>query len=211
MSIRATISIAVVEASVSAAVPEASVYHTLLTASGIYTDPLSGNRIFTHPISIADLNILITQKGIADSLGTFIDSIGVEFQKQPSDSVSIVDIPTRTVEYNRLFTDGFALDDATFINKDYSGTKGNVFAFSDSNSWGVTKGVADTVASSDYAVLAVGRAISGDAVSMLDTSIFQLTAQYGDSVAISDLITIDHRSASSIVNATSFNVATLNS
>jgi hypothetical protein len=236
-----------------------------IEASGIYTDPLSGNRFFTHPVSISDLSILVVQKEFSDSLGTFSDytmsvvdkgiedSVGtpdaltyqlttryadsavlVELisnnpaknvadslgtfsdyavpvvDKGVEDSVGTPDIFTRTVEYSRTFTDAFALDDATTVNKNYSGTKGNVFAFSDSNSWGVEKSVTDSLgAFSDYAVSVVGKGVE-DSVGVPDTLAYQLNTQQEDAVAITDLITIEHR-ASNILNNSGLNVAILNS
>jgi hypothetical protein len=149
-------------------------------------------------------------KNVADSLGTFSDYAVPVVDKGVEDSVGTPDIFTRTVEYSRTFTDAFALDDATTVNKNYSGTKGNVFAFSDSNSWGVEKSVTDSLgAFSDYAVSVVGKGVE-DSVGVPDTLAYQLNTQQEDAVAITDLITIEHR-ASNILNNSGLNVAILNS
>lgn len=84
-----------------------------------------------------------------DTMASFSEVVNSHLNKAESDSFSFTDSLERVVvwsrglghsvnlteatalTYNKVLTDGFVLDSATLVNKNFDSTKGNVFTFSD--------------------------------------------------------------------------------
>ena len=87
---------------------------------------------FTDQISsITDNQIATVGKNIPESI-SFTDDLAATFtwSRSFSDAPSVAD--AIAFAHSTHLTDGFALDDAALVDKNYSGTKGNVFSVTDS-------------------------------------------------------------------------------
>jgi len=114
----------------------------------------------TNIVTISEVLGFALSRPVTDSISNFSDQLTHSFDKGSSDSLSFSDDFSATFIWNRSFsdsasmsvsqsfnhtkalTDGFTLDDAALIDKNYSGTKGNVFSFTDSISITRTHGKA---------------------------------------------------------------------
>ena len=169
-------------------------------------------RDFTDSLALSELAAFDVGLVKVDSVG-FSDAASFDFTKSATDaaslseiasfhptlnksnSVSTADVFSRSVTYSRSFTDFFTLDDFTDIyavSKNTTAAKGNAFGFSDSQSFTTSKVLTDAFSASD--------AISNHP-----------TKGVTDSTSLSDSVTIQLLSmASSVINASAINVATLN-
>lgn len=114
----------------------------------------------TNIVTISEVLGFALSRPVTDSISNFSDELTHLFDKGSSDTLTFSDDFSATFIWNRSFsdsasisesqsfnhskalTDGFTLDDAALINKNYSGTKGNVFSFTDSISITRTHGKA---------------------------------------------------------------------
>ena len=107
------------------------------------------------------------EKGVTDTI-SLVEDADISFSLVKADSTNMADAPavgfskaaaddaftlseslTRTVSFVRTFTDAFTLDDAAVVDafvRDSDLGKTNVFSFSDSQSFGVEKALADSFA-----------------------------------------------------------------
>ena len=131
MAIRASISYASLQASVSSAKPAASITYELASATGIWTDPDSKNRFVRDELPLSDVRFNFVEKNLADT--TVMQEVPAWHLTKPAtpEILSVADVFTKVVAYNRSFTDAFTLDDLSQIDKDFYGNKGNIFAFTD--------------------------------------------------------------------------------
>lgn len=81
--------------------------------------------------SITDNQIATVGKNIPESI-SFTDDLAATFtwSRSFNDAPSVAD--AIAFAHSTHLTDGFALDDAALVDKNYSGTKGNVFSVTDS-------------------------------------------------------------------------------
>ena len=97
--------------------------------------------------------------------------------KGVADQISLSESLSRTVSFNRAFTDAFSLDDAATVNaliKDSANTKTNVFGFADDQALGFDKTASDSFSFSDAIdSFVVGKGIT-DTVSMTENFSFAL-------------------------------------
>ena len=169
-------------------------------------------RDFTDSLALSELAAFDVGLVKVDSVG-FSDAASFDFTKSATDaaslseiallhptlnkahSVSTADVFSRAVTYSRSLTDFFTLDDFTDIyavSKNTTAAKGNAFGFSDSVTVTTTTGLTDAFSASD--------AISNHPMKGVT-----------DSTSLSDSVTIQLLSmASSVLNASAINVATLN-
>jgi len=100
-----------------------------------------------------------------------------DFGKRVADQISLSESLSRTVSFNRAFTDAFSLDDAATVNaliKDSANTKTNVFGFADDQALGFGKTASDSFSFSDAIdSFVVGKGIT-DTVSMTENFSFAL-------------------------------------
>jgi hypothetical protein len=86
---------------------------------------------FADSYSFSDLLANAVNKVETDSF-SFSDSLSttVVWSKAYSDSLSFSE--AQAFAHSKSLSDGFTLDDATLVNKNYSGVKGNVFSLTES-------------------------------------------------------------------------------
>ena len=201
-----------------------------LTIGDTITRTLDFSRSFSDPMSVTDAPAIHFSTPLPTDYMSVTDASTQNFNKGVPDTLSLGDTVSHTVSWNRTFNDTFVLDDAALINKDYYGNKDNAFGVTDSNTWGFTKPLTDGFSVGDAVQLGASKNITPDTVSLTDsvqlgysvglTDSFAFTDPLAvdvskvmtpDSMSISDNISILHISASSRINASSFNVATFNS
>ena len=125
MAIRATVTLTKVNASVTSEVLQAGVHYTLHNATGIWVDPDSKNRMFKDEYTLSEVHFTLLEKNLADSY-TLPDTQTLHATLNKTETLALLENFARVVAYNRSFTDVFTLDDASQIDKDYYGNKGNV-------------------------------------------------------------------------------------
>ncbi len=201
-----------------------------LTIGDTTTRTVAFSRSFSDPMSVTDAPAIHFSTPLPTDYMSVTDASTQNLNKGVPDTLSLGDTVSHAVSWNRTFNDTFVLDDAALINKDYYGNKDNAFGVTDSNTWGFTKPLTDGFSVGDAVQLGASKNITTDTVSLTDSVQFGysvgLTDSFAftdplavdvskvmapDSMSMSDNISILHISASSRLNASSFNVATFNS
>jgi hypothetical protein len=96
---------------------------TDVSAGKQFTDPLS-----TSPSAFSDVDIFNLLKGVNENLNLAeIITLVSTFPK--SDTMTLSELAGK--ELSKIFSDGFAIDDATVVDKNYYGNKGNVANLND--------------------------------------------------------------------------------
>jgi hypothetical protein len=126
------------------------------------------SRTVQYSRSLADATTMVDApsfsytKGSADSFAV-TDQEAITFTKPTSDTQPITDVFSRTVTYSRSFADAFSMDDAATIDafsREDQLAKTNIISFTESQTFGVTKSLADAVTiSEDFNVLILPRAV----------------------------------------------------
>ena len=142
-----------------------------------------GDAVDSHVIAkgLSDTQTMTEAHAASTSLGktdsySLADSPAQSFDKAAADSLSLSESLSRTVTYNRTFTDAFSMDDAATVNaliKDHANAKTNVFSFADSQAFGFSKAATDTFSFADDDSVEVGKGIS-DSVSITENFSFAL-------------------------------------
>ena len=143
MAIRATISVGSIEASqllFRNLAPDT--HYCSAEASEIWVDPDSKNRFVGDEQALGDLEFWHLSRSI-DSHYTIADRQWKGVRLPKGDDAALDDLFERVVAYVRHFHSAFGLDDWNRINKDYLGSKGNIFGFSDDEFRSFVKGVAE--------------------------------------------------------------------
>ena len=111
---------------ITAVVAYSRTFTEILTYSD--NNVLDVSKVATDDMSLAELKETLLSKPITD--GTSVgDSSYKETQLGKSNLFSFSD--THTATFSKIVTDSFVLDDASLIDKDYYGSKGNIFGISD--------------------------------------------------------------------------------
>ena len=120
----------------------------------IVLDYDSKNREFYFSVPLADTHAtVIVKPGISDVFA-LLDVADVHPLKSPSDSVTVSDAAAKVLA--KYIADGFAVDDGVLIDKDYTGTKGNVATMLDVLGLSYGHVVADSYSMSDVVAQAWG-------------------------------------------------------
>ena len=176
---------------------KAALSNRLLTAAATL-DPDTKNRYFRsgHEAVMTDLYTSAFSKvADADSF-SFDDSHSSLFGKSASDSISLGDAPSVVMQFNRTFTDAFALDDFTAVDavvKDMANAKTNVFGFADVQAFGVGKGLADSFTFADAVdSLGIGKGLT-DTQPMTESlsRAVQYARTFTDTFVMDDAATVD--------------------
>jgi hypothetical protein len=116
-------------------------------------------RAFTDTLSVADASTIEAQKIIAD-ITLLSDTNVFSTGKGVSEILSISE--TIGMQLGKTLTDTFALDDAALIDKDYFGTKCNIFSFSDefSRSVDYSRSFTEALSTSDTSSMVTGKGLS---------------------------------------------------
>ena len=126
MAIRATISVRQVQASTTAIKAEAQTTYQKSNATGIWVDPDSDNRMLKEEIPLGDVLFNVMTKPLVD-IATILELAAIDYSKPATpELLSVADNFIKVITYDRYINDAFALDDASLIDKDYYGSKGNV-------------------------------------------------------------------------------------
>jgi hypothetical protein len=114
----------------------------------------SKNREFYFSIPLADSHEFAIVKPALSDVFALLDVAAVHPSKVPSDSVTVSDTAAKVLA--KYLADGFAVDDGVLIDKDYTGTKGNVATMSDILGLLYEHPVADSYSMSDVVAQAWG-------------------------------------------------------
>ena len=165
----------------------------------------SPHRWFTDTVTLSEITLLSTGKGIPDSF-TFTDTTALHPSKVlTGDSVTMSDTVVKLVSYNLPITDAFTLDDSAQIDKDTYKNKTNhafmtdeaLFALSKSLPDGITIGdslgilferpvTGDSISFTDSEVKSLGKNITTDSVTFTDTDNYNLSKVEGDSFTMGE-------------------------
>ena len=116
-------------------------------STDIFLDYDSKNREFYFSVPLADAHeFVIVKPGISDVFA-LLDVPALHPSKPHADSVTVSDAAYRVLA--KYIADGFAVDDGVLIDKDYTGTKGNVATMSDILGLSYGHVVADSYSMSD--------------------------------------------------------------
>ena len=193
MSLRASISLSVLQASVSVERITAATNYNKAEATGIWVDPDSNNRMVKDEYTLAEVRFTLLEKNLTDSV-TLPDVTGLHPTLPKTDTIaSIVDTFAKAVAYNRSFTDAFTLDDASSIDKDYYGNKGNIFGFTDLLGLTYNKALTDS-----YTVGDVIRVSMLFARTVTETLPLSETAELGVTKPFTDIATVSEVNATSV-------------
>jgi hypothetical protein len=176
----------------------------------IYVDPDSKNKVLSESIPLSEVTSVVFTKPLQDS-AALISSPMLQLELNKTDGVSVADSFERVVSYERSVSDVFALDDSALINKDFTGTKGNVFGFSDTSNVGVTKEVTESALLSDAVSFTFGYSRSfTESLSFnedLSRSIAKTVSP--DSVTFADVAQVTLTRGGLLFNRAPINVSTL--
>ena len=162
----------------------------------IFVDPDPKNRWLYDQFTFADGPALGFSKIADTDTFAFTDLPSSAYSKPVSDQFSFGDTPSVVMQFNRSFTDAFALDDFTAVDavvKDMANAKTNVFGFGDVQAFGVGKGLADSFTFSDaFDSFGIGKGLT-DTQSMTES--LARTVQYSriftDTFVMDDAATVD--------------------
>ena len=130
----------------------------------------SKNREFYFTVPLADSHeFAIVKPGLSDAFA-LLDVAALHPSTPHADSVTVSDTAYRVLA--KALADGFALDDSALIDKDYTGTKGNVATMSDILGLSYGHVVADSYSMSDVVaqVWSYARNFT-DAIVLTDTEV----------------------------------------
>ena len=157
-----------------------------------FIDENSKNQWFYEVVALSDVRVNLVGKNLADPIVTTDESYTAFNKGVVGDAISFSELFVRAVSYNRSLSDAFTLDDASQIDKDYFGNKGNLFAFSDIVGLTQNKGLTDSYTIGDVLKIATAfkRALTssfslGESV---DTS---LTKVVSDAFVLDDSALVD--------------------
>ena len=146
---------------------------------------------FVHSKGLTDSAIVVDSSSVSlnkpktDSFGMSDNNV-VASGVNPSDSISFSDSHDRTL--SKVLSDTFALDDSALINKDFTGSKGNVFGFSDvlSKTVGFNRAFTDAFSFSDDSVRSLNKGINDSSV-LNDLLSFSQTKKMSESLTFNDV------------------------
>ena len=192
MAIRATISIELLQASVSSARTTTSVTYELSHATGIWTDPDSNNRMPKDEIPLSEVLVNVFSKVLEDT-ATVTEQYASSYTKNNApELLNLLDDFVRVVSYKRDFTDAFTLDDASQIDKDYYGNKGNITTLLDIIGLTQTKIIDDGLTFGDViAVVLLFKRTFSDPANVNDTYASSFTKLVEDSITLDDTAQVD--------------------
>lgn len=145
------------------------------------------------------------------------------YDKNESDALSVTEVFSKVVFFERVFTDAFTLDDLAQIDAfavDTDLSKGNVLGFTDTQAFGYQKPFADAFGLSDAPALSTSKPFD-EAIGLADAHAISYATFQADSVSVAenlafstdvaaaDLIAVSEEKAVSFVTAKSDNFSLL--
>ena len=132
------------------------------TFADAFSRTVQYSRALSDSTTMNEATVFSFTKVSSDSFAV-TDQEAITFTKPTSDTQPITDLFSRTVTYSRSFTDAFSMDDAATIDafsREDQLAKTNIISFTDAQTFGVTKVLADAVTiSEDFNVLILPRAV----------------------------------------------------
>ena len=120
------------------------------------------SRALTDAATMVDAPSFSYTKASSDSFAV-TDQEAITFTKPLIDTQSLADVFSRTVSYSRSFSDAFSMDDAATIDafsREDQLAKSNVISFTESQTFGVDKVLADSVTMAEnFNVLILPKAV----------------------------------------------------
>ena len=120
------------------------------------------SRALTDAATMLDAQSFSYTKASSDSFAV-TDQEAITFTKPLADTQAITEVFSRTVTYSRAFNDAFSMDDAATIDafsREDQLAKSNVISFTESQTFGVDKVLADSVTMAEnFNVLILPRAV----------------------------------------------------
>ena len=136
----------------------------------IHLDYDSKNREFYFSVPLADAHATVIVKPAVSDVFTLLDAAALHPSTPHADSVTVSDAAAKVLA--KYIADGFAVDDGVLIDKDYTGTKGNVATISDVLGLSYGHVVADSYSMSDVLVQVWGYARNfTDTIVLTDTEV----------------------------------------
>jgi hypothetical protein len=148
MPIRATVSVKNIQALTSAVKPTTSILFQIASATEIWTDPDSKNKLVYDEFPLSDIKFYVLHKNLTDT-ANLVEFEKWSFEKNSTEAIALVESFARVVAYRRTFSDAFTLDDLSQIDKDFYGNKGNVTFMTDIIGLAHEKLLTDTYTVSD--------------------------------------------------------------
>jgi hypothetical protein len=192
VAIRATISLKQVQASTSVIKVEAQTQYENSNATEIWIDPDSNNRFVKDEIPLSEVLINVFSKVLEDT-ATVTEQYASHYSKiKAPDLFSLLDDFVKVVTYKRDFTDAFTLDDASQIDKDFYGNKGNITTLLDIIGLTQTKIVEDGLTFGEVVEVALlFEREFNDSASVNDTHVSAFTKLVEDSITLDDTAQVD--------------------
>jgi hypothetical protein len=192
VAIRATILLKHVQASTSVIKVESQTTYQNSNATGIWIDPDSNNRFANDELPLSEVLINVFSKVLEDTATVTEQYISSYTKNNASELFNLIDDFVKVVSYKRDFTDAFTLDDASQIDKDYYGNKGNITTLLDIIGLTQTKIVDDGVTFGDVIEVAIlfERTFS-DPANVNDTYASSFTKLVEDSITLDDTAQVD--------------------
>jgi hypothetical protein len=193
VAIRATISLVQLQASTSRISLEAQTQYENSNATEIWVDPDSKNIITNDELLLSEVLFRVITKDLTDT-PTITDAYSSHYSKiKAPDLFNIADTFVKVVTYKRDIADAFTLDDASQIDKDYYGNKGNIFAFLDIIGLDHTKIEEDSYSVSDVVEVAIhfSRSFSNSTTMLSEYTSAITKVITGDSVTLEDALLVD--------------------
>jgi len=163
-------------------------------------------------VSLSETLVALFDKPLSDGL-IVSESYSALYGLNKSDEVTLAEVFSRAVAFSRTFTDAFTLDDLAQIDAfsvDTDLTKGNVFGFSDAQSFGYQKLTADSFSVLEDKTISFVSSRS-DNFSLLEIASRAVGKDLVEGLTVTEALTIAKRStASSVLNAGPLNFAPLN-
>jgi hypothetical protein len=132
-----------IRATITFVKPHASVSYVSASAADFKIVPESEYIFHYETLTLSELNVVLLNKPLTDGITTGDFAI-VSANKGLSHSISFADDLARSVIYARQFTDGFALDDTSQVDKDINAVKGNITQITDVLGFAFSRPLADS-------------------------------------------------------------------
>ena len=162
----------------------ADVDYVSVSAADYKITPESEYKFYYETLTLSEVVAVALSKNLSDSF-TQTDVAIVDMTKGLAHSFAFADSLSRTVTYNRSFSDAFTLDDTAQVDKFIGANKGNIATITDVLGYGLTKPLTDTTTLSDVIANLVAKVL-GDSFSFSDSASLDNAKGLSDSYSFSD-------------------------
>ena len=131
---------------------------------------LSTESVRTDSIPMTESHAYDFSRGLSDST-SISEQASISASAQRTDSLSASELFTRTVTFNRSFTDAFTLDDFTDVDavtKQVDGSKTNIFSMTEDHAMSLSRSLSDSFAPAELLSIHLDYPLS-DSTSVLES------------------------------------------